>query len=124
LDARSGTFSFGTETRRASFDTIALQWSGVYTILVPLPQEVPDNIQTGERSPGVVWLIKQLAKVQGRTLQTTGAVFDSGLQQQVKQFQLSQGLIPDGAAGQKTLARLSVVADQSAPRLSGGQGKE
>jgi general secretion pathway protein A len=125
LEARTGTFSFGTETRRVNFETIALQWSGIYTLLVPLPQEVHDNIQAGESGPGVVWLSKQLAQVQGRTLETTrAAIFDSGLQHQIKQFQLSQGLVPDGAAGQKTLARLSAVADQSAPRLSSGQVKE
>jgi general secretion pathway protein A len=40
----------------------------------------------------------------------------------VKQFQLAQGLVPDGAVGPQTLMRLSAVADPGAPKLRGGQG--
>ena len=36
------------------------------------------------------------------------------LVRQVKQFQLSEGLIPDGAVGPQTLLRLSGVADLEA----------
>jgi general secretion pathway protein A len=35
----------------------------------------------------------------------------------VKQFQLAQGLIPDGAVGPQTLIRLAGVGDRSAPKL-------
>jgi murein L,D-transpeptidase YcbB/YkuD len=50
-------------------------------------------------------------------------VFDDSLARQVKQFQLSQGLIPDGSAGPQTLLRLSNVTDQAAPKLMREQGE-
>ncbi|MBI3902518.1 MAG: AAA family ATPase [Nitrosomonadales bacterium] len=125
LDARSATFSFGAQTQRVDIGALALQWSGDYTLLIHLPRDVHKYIQKGARGPAVAWLGKQLAQVQGITFKTDGAVvFDDGLRRQVRQFQLAQGLPPDGAVGPRTLARLSAVTDQLAPRLSGEQGRK
>jgi len=41
---------------------------------------------------------------------------------QLKQFQLAEGLVPDGTLGPQTLTRLSIVADKAAPRLVRGNG--
>jgi murein L,D-transpeptidase YcbB/YkuD len=49
-------------------------------------------------------------------------VFDDILTAQVKEFQLSQGLTPDGNAGPQTLNRLVNLADRTAPRLLREQG--
>ena len=40
------------------------------------------------------------------------------LMQQVRAFQLAQGLLPDGAAGPQTMIRLSALADAAAPSLA------
>jgi general secretion pathway protein A len=43
---------------------------------------------------------------------------------QVKQFQLVQGLTPDGTVGYQTMMRLSSAADLTAPKLSREQGEK
>jgi len=37
---------------------------------------------------------------------------------QVKQFQLAQGLVPDGVVGPQTMMQLSSAADMNAPKLN------
>ena len=123
LEGESATFVTGTETRVISLGALASQWSGNYTLLLHLPLAVHDNIPIGAQGPAVQWLSRQLAQIQGRTLATsTASIFDDDLKRYLKQFQLSQGLIPDGAAGPQTLARLGAMTDQTAPRLSQLQG--
>ena len=69
------------------------------------------------------WLMRQLAAEQGKTVEPgKDPLFDEALVRQVKQYQLAQGLIPDGAVGAQTLMRLAGIADPSAPRLMPGNG--
>jgi general secretion pathway protein A len=125
LEGESATFTTGTEIRKVNLGALASQWSGNYTVLLHLPLNAQDSILIGSHGPVVQWLRKLLAQAQGRTAETTATpIFDDELKNHVKQFQLSQGLIPDGAAGPQTLARLSAMTDQSAPRLSDQQARE
>lgn len=123
LEGESATFITGNETKVVSLSALASQWSGYYTQLLHLPLDSHDSILFGTHGPAVQWLSRRLAQAQGRTVEITPVtIFDDDLKSQLKQFQLSQGLIPDGAARPQTLARLSAMTDQSAPRLSYQQG--
>ncbi len=122
LEGNFATVSFGDRAKNVSLSAFAMQWSGDYTMLLPLPPHVHENVPVGGRGPTIEWLRTQLARAQGTPPATGPAVFDFGLKRQLKQFQLAQGLTPDGLAGLKTLARLSVLANRSAPRLSHGNG--
>ena len=123
LDDKSATFVIGTETRSVALGALATQWSGQYTLFWRLPPAARETIRAGERGPAVQWLIDQLAQVQGRDADTSKApVFDEALARQVKQFQLAQGLIPDGMVGPQTVVRLAGVGDRSAPELLPRQG--
>jgi general secretion pathway protein A len=125
LGDKSATFSIGNNDMVVALNTLAFQWSGGYTLLWRLPPDEPRNILIGERGPSVEWLSKQLARTQGGEMETPkNPVFDDDLMRQVKQFQLAQGLVPDGIAGPQTLARLSSVADQAAPKLFTVHGEE
>ena len=118
LADNTAALAMGSETRKVSLDTLADQWSGHYTLLWRMPPEASENIRQGERGPAVAWLGRQLAQAQGRAVDTnTDLIYDDALVRQVKQFQLSEGLIPDGAVGPQTLMRLSGIADKTAPRL-------
>ena len=118
LENNSGTFTIGTETRSISLNALAAQWSGFYSVLWRMPANASEKIRHGEHGPAVEWISKQLAKSQGNVAQTIiNPIFDDAMINQVKQFQLNQGLIPDGVLGPQTLMRLSGVADQSAPKL-------
>ena len=89
-----------------------------------MPPDAQENIRSGERGPAVQWLIGQLAQAQGRVAEPgKDPLFDDVLKRQVKQFQLAQGLIPDGAVGPQTVIRLAGVGDRSAPKLLPGKGE-
>jgi general secretion pathway protein A len=121
----AATFSLGTETRTVAVGALAAQWSGGYTLLWRVPPGVREPIRPGDRGPAVAWLIGQLAQEPGRSAETgNNPLFDEVLVRQVKQFQLAQGLIPDGSVGLQTLMRLAGAADQTAPALSSGRNGE
>lgn len=125
LDDNTATLAIGAETKQVTLGALADQWSGHYTLLWRMPPEASDNIRQGERGPAVAWLGRQLAQAQRRAVDPNAApVFDDALARHVKQFQLAEGLIPDGAVGPQTLLRLSGIADSAAPRLVPKPGGE
>ncbi len=117
LDDKSATFAIGAKSTTVALGALASQWSGNYTLLWrALPDAPRKTLRPGERGPDVEWLSRQLAQVQGRAAEA-GTVFDEAMVQHLKQFQLAQGLAPDGALGPQTLLRLSAAADTTAPKL-------
>jgi general secretion pathway protein A len=118
LDDRGASFAVGTETMTVALSALATQWSGYYTLLWRAPPKVRDNLRLGDRGPTVDWLARQLARVQDKGAEVPkDAVFDDAQVRRLKQFQLAQGLTPDGSLGPQTLMRLSSVGDQTAPKL-------
>ena len=123
LDDKTATFVIGAESRKVALGALAAQWAGQYTLLWRMPPEARENIRRGERGPAVQWLSNQLAQAQGQAAATSKApLFDEVLARQVKQFQLEQGLIPDGLVGPQTVMRLAAVGDRTAPELLPRQG--
>jgi general secretion pathway protein A len=117
LDEKAATFTIGARTRTVALGALAAQWSGQYTLLWRIPPDAPKTTRPGERGPAVEWLRRQLAQVQGAAEPAADPLFDDALVHQLKQFQLAQGLAPDGTLGPQTVTRLSGVADKTAPRL-------
>ncbi len=123
LDDKTATFVIGAEIRKVALGALAAQWTGQYTLFWRLPPDAREIIRKGERGPAVQWLINQLAQAQGQVADTSKApVFDDVVERQVKQFQLAQGLIPDGMVGPQTVMRLAAVGDRTAPELLPRQG--
>jgi general secretion pathway protein A len=119
LTPDSATFAIGATTTTVALSALASQWSGYYSLLWRVPPITQKVIRPGDRGEAVEWLSRQLAQLQGRAVgEKPDWVFDYTLVNQIRQFQLSQGLIPDGSAGPQTLARLVNLADQTAPKLS------
>jgi general secretion pathway protein A len=123
LEDKTATFAIGADTRTVALGALGSQWSGQYTLLWRMPPEARENIRLGERGAAVQWLIGQLAQAQGRVVEPSNhPQFDDVLERQVKQFQLAQGLIPDGVVGPQTVMRLAGVGDRTAPKLLPRQG--
>ncbi|MFA7269723.1 MAG: AAA family ATPase [Sterolibacterium sp.] len=119
LDEKTATFVVGSENRVVAHSDLAAHWSGHFTALLRLPPDTHEQIRLGKSGPIVQWVRRQLAQAQGIEMPAAArdSVFDEALVRQVKQFQLEQGLIPDGAVGPQTLMRLSSVTDQTGPKL-------
>lgn len=118
LDDQSATFTIGTENRVVALGALAEQWSGDFALLWRVPSVASRKIQPGERGPDVAWLRHQLAQIYGTAAEPgQDPVFDEAMVRQVKQFQLMQGLAPDGTVGAQTMMRLSAAADMTAPKL-------
>jgi general secretion pathway protein A len=118
LDDKAASFTIGDQTRTVALSALAAQWSGHYTLLWRVPPVVHNRIRPGERGPAVTWLATQLARAQEKDAEAPqDAVFDDALVRRLKQFQLAQGLVPDGALGPQTLTRLSAAGDGTAPTL-------
>jgi len=124
LSADAATFAVGASTTRVALSALASQWSGYYSLLWRVPPVAQRVIRPGDQGPAVEWLVRQLAQVQGREVPAVGArLYDAEVVSQVKQFQLSQGLIPDGSAGPQTLIRLTNLTDAAAPVLLRERGE-
>jgi general secretion pathway protein A len=125
LDDSSATFAVGGDTKTVDLTALAQQWSGDYTVLWRAPPVAGKKLRLGDRGADVEWLNMQLAQLDGKAVETTSdQVFDEAMVRQVKQFQLSQGLVPDGVVGPQTMLQLSSAADMTAPKLNRVQGKK
>jgi general secretion pathway protein A len=125
LEDKTATFAIGAEARTVALGALGAQWSGQYTLLWRMPPDARENILSGERGPAVQWLIRQLAQAQGLVAgPSKDPQLDDVLERQVKQFQLAQGLIPDGVVGPQTVMRLAGVGDRTAPKLLPRQGEQ
>ena len=118
LDANSATFSVAGKIRVTSLNVLATQWFGRYTLLWRSPPAVSGVIRPGDRGAAVAWLQALLSVGTAHT----DPVYDAALMRQVQQFQLTQGLAPDGNVGQQTLLRLLGARDSTAPGLVRSQG--
>ncbi len=122
LDANSATFSFGAQRRQVPVGAFALQWTGDYTVLLRLPQDLSERAVKGGNGGALGWLGMQLSRFDGGARAADGQ--SHPLETRVRQFQLAHGLTPDGVVGFKTLALLSVAYDPAAPRLSAAERGE
>ena len=127
LSADQALLQFGEQLATVSLTTLAHRWEGEYATLWHGPAEARRGIAKNARSVAVGWLISRLALAETRS---TGqkpvpitstpipiATFDTALATQVREFQLSHGLLPDGVAGPQTLMQLASLTDPAEPHL-------
>ncbi|MEO8330971.1 MAG: peptidoglycan-binding protein, partial [Gallionella sp.] len=124
LDERSATFTIGDASRAVPLAAFAAQWSGHYTLLWRVPPVASKQLRLGDYGPDVEWLGKQLAQLDGKGATTTNQLYDEAMMRQVKQFQLSQGLISDGFVGPQTMMHLSAAIEASVQKLHREQEKK
>jgi len=120
LDRGSASLKVGGTTHRVRVAELLDAWSGNFTLLWRAPPGYKAPISMGDRGPAVDWLVNRLQVINDRMGPTTpGYVFDGELEVQVKQFQLTTGLTPDGIAGVKTWIKINDADDIDTPRLDG-----
>jgi general secretion pathway protein A len=122
LQGQKATFVVGMETRIVDVKDIASKWLGDYTLLWHMPPQYKGYIKPGYQGPVVQWIDKQLALVQGQTIQhRKNDVFDDVLIKKVKKFQIATGLEPDGIVGPLTLIHLNSASGSGEPLLTDRQ---
>jgi len=117
LDEQSATLIVAGAARRVALAQMAQLWTGKYALVWFAPPAFGNALAAGSRSPAVPWLRQRLARVQGGNAEGP-AVFDDNLVEQVKAFQLAEGMAPDGAAGAVTLIRLNQRLNPELPQLN------
>ncbi len=123
LQEQTATFVVGNETRKVDVKEIELRWLGDYTMFWRMPPKYQGDIRPGSKGAGVQWLEKHLAVINGQEAQPReGRVFSNALVLQVKKFQLSKGLTPDGIVGPQTIMHLNTAINGNEPKLNKEQG--
>ena len=112
------TFRIGNETRTVSLREIAGWWGGEYLLLWRPPADYRDGLKRGADGVMVNWLANRLAVWSGKTTPVSkGIVYDRKMADEVKQFQLTHGIVPDGIVGPRTIIGLSSVVPDRDPVL-------
>jgi general secretion pathway protein A len=125
LQGQTATFTVGNETKKVNVKEIERRWLGDYTLFWRMPQKYQRDIRPGSKGAEVQWLEKQLALVSGQGVQPRkNPVFDESLVLQVKKFQLSRGLTPDGVVTPQTVISLNTAAGSDEPLLAGKTGEK
>ena len=118
------TILVNDERTSGRVDELSKRWSGEYLMLWQAPGEYRKDLKPGEGGPLVPWVDRHLAQAQGRQPRAGRTVsYDDDLVKQVKAFQRTAGLRPDGVVGPWTIMRLSAL-DGREPALDDGPGRE
>lgn len=115
---QTATLVIGSESKIVTIEDIGSRWFGEYTLLWTKPQEYTAAIKPGNTAENVDWLDKKLALIQGRSPSSHNPVtFIDALASQVKQFQFSRNLVPDGIVGPQTIIHLNSACGNDVPKL-------
>lgn len=123
LQGERATLVLGGEIREVEAREILQYWTGDYLLLWKAPPEYRDDLKPGSRSPLVPWLEKYLTLALGRVVSAgKEQSYEGAMVDQVKKFQLTLGLVPDGIVGQKTIMPLTAFTANGDPVLHDGKG--
>jgi general secretion pathway protein A len=114
------TFSVGGKDIVTDADEIGRRWYGDYAMFWKTSLNYTGNIRPGHKGPEAVWIDKQLSLINGRKAKAQGEkdlTYNASLVNEVKKFQLNEGLVPDGVIGPHTLILLNNVSGNSGPTL-------
>jgi general secretion pathway protein A len=124
VQGEKATVESGKEAGIVDVKEIERKWLGDYTLLWKLPPGYRDEIQPGSKGIQVAWVDLQLAAIRGREPSRQKVlIYSWDLVSEVKNFQISEGLIPDGIIGPQTIIHLSTGAGSNSPKLVRRQGE-
>lgn len=122
LSAESATLVVGEQSRSVPISALSTRWFGEFVLLWQSPPDYRGSLKPGDRGKLVQWLDQQMATLNGRSLSTKEEPSLTGrLLEEVRQFQKSAGLDPDGVVGPYTLIHLNSRLSGLQPTLSARQ---
>ena len=123
LTGNTATLYNGQETFDIETPLLEKYWYGEFSLLWQPPPFYQQPILPSSEGPVVQWLGQQMARISDHANRLT--IYDVYVEElivQVKAFQQSRGLIPDGIVGPLTLIHLNTAAGLAVPLLN--QNKE
>ena len=116
LDPQRAVIRFGSREAELPWAQLQQLWSGEYQLLWQPPTGYARPLAEGMSGPQIIWLSTTLATANGNSVGAASARFDAALADQIRQFQRTVGLMPDGVAGVQTLIAVQ-AQDERQPRL-------
>ena len=106
-------------------EDLRLWLDGEVTLLWRKPDAYTGVLEPGKTGPMVTWLDAQLAAIQGRVpMAQPPVVYDESLIRQVRAFQSSRGLLPDGVVGPQTVIQMNAATQADLPLLTRSGAQE
>lgn len=119
INDKTAVINLGPDTLEVSLKEIDSRWLGNYTLLWRMPPGYNGSMRPDTQSPTVKWLDTQLASIQDREPKAKDTdLFDQALLDNVKHFQLTKGLVPDGIVGVQTLIHINTDSGNNIPKLT------
>lgn len=120
LTKSTAFLTVGASNLKVAAEDLESHYSGNYTIFYKAPPAFQNDILPGIKSAAVQWLDKELSLIQGLSKKSGFKErFDDELVNEVKKFQLANGLIPDGIVGAKTIIEINNAINSEEARLTG-----
>ena len=118
MQDHTATFAIGHETRKVDIKEIASWWFGEYTLFWKAPSDYKEKLDQGSRGPLVTWIDRQLSIVQRRAANPDQKRrYDETMKKEIRAFQMTAGLVPDGIVGPRTIICLANATDTRGPTL-------
>jgi general secretion pathway protein A len=112
------TLLFGDHSFTVALNELTGRWYGQSIMLWRPPPGFTKPLTIGDRGMAVDWLQNHLALLEDTPMAAQQKhMYDDFLSQQVKKFQLTNGLVPDGIAGAKTLIKINSLTGIKVPTL-------
>jgi general secretion pathway protein A len=118
IQDHTATFAIGIETRKVDTKEMASKWFGEYTLFWKAPSHYKGKLNQVSRGPLVAWLDHQLSIVYEREARPEEKLYyNEPMKKEIRTFQITAGLVPDGIVGPRTIICLSNVTDSGGPTL-------
>jgi general secretion pathway protein A len=123
LQKETASLWLGQEMRTVETKEMIRCWTGNYWLLWRPPPGFTKDLKPGNRGTVVPWLEKQLSQARGEVVTAgPGKTYEGGMVDQIKKFQITIGLKPDGIVGPRTILPLTALGESRDPVLYKGKG--
>ena len=117
LTGQTATLRAGGVSHSVPLLALAAVWRGEFATFWRAPPAYRSTVADGSSGPVVDALAAQLARSRGQPAPSEPVVFDAAFKSRLAEFQLAQGLKPDGLAGPTTFMQLNRATGVDEPRL-------
>jgi general secretion pathway protein A len=118
LRGNRAMLQLGSKRREVSVPSLEARWSGRFTLVWRAPPSMATSKGVSTEKPTLNWVRERLS-----TLSGTKPALDGSIKNDLRAFQTSEGLVPDGEPNLRTLVRLSMRSEPGAPFLESTCGK-